>query len=380
MKSNKLFIVVNVDWFFLSHRKEIAVASRNAGWDVTVIANDTGKADRIKELGVNYINLPIDATGLNPIHELKTFLFLKKLYKNNPDAIVHHVGLKNILWGSIAARLTRVKGVVNAVSGLGSLFTDDHTLVSKTLLKILKYGHKNRNLKVIFQNHDDEGLFDRFGIIKNDQKMFIKGSGVDLDDFSLKELPDDSEPIKVIFTGRMIEEKGVLTLIEAAEMLRDKYFGKVEFLLVGGLYPNPKALKEDDLNRLCDGKYIKWLGYRNDVKDLLEKSSIVAFPSYYREGLPKSLIEANAIGRPIITTNSVGCRDTVEDGVNGYLIPIKDSKALADKLKVLIDDRDLRVRMGMEARRIAERDFSIKTVVDRHLKIYDSLADNNNQS
>lgn len=377
MKSNKLFIIVNVDWFFLSHRKEIAVAAKNAGWDVTVVAHDTGKADGIRQLGVKYVNLPIDATGLNPLHELQTFLFLRKIYKRNPDAIIHHVGLKNILWGSLAARMTKVKGVVNAVSGLGSLFTNDHSIVSKTLLKILKFGHHNRNLKVIFQNHDDERLFDSYNIIQDSQKEFIKGSGVDLDLFSFVELPDDSDKIKVIFTGRMIEEKGVLTLVEAAESLREKYADKVEFLLVGGLYPNPKALKEEDLNRLCDGKYIQWLGYRTDVRELLEKSSIVAFPSYYREGLPKSLIEANAIGRPIITTDSVGCRDTVEKEKNGFIIPVKDSKALAEKLKMLIDDRNLRVRMGKEARKIAERDFSLKNVVKRHLDIYDALANNN---
>lgn len=371
---NKLFIIVNVDWFFLSHRKEIAVAAKNAGWDVTVVAHDTGKANGIRELGVKYIDLPIDATGLNPIHELKTFLFLRNLYRRNPDAVIHHVGLKNILWGSIAARLSKVKGVVNAVSGLGSLFTNDNSIISKALLKILKYGHNNKNLKVIFQNHDDEKLFDNHGIVRDFQKEFIKGSGIDLGIFSFSELPDDSEKIKIIFTGRMIEEKGVVTLIDAANILREKFEDKVEFLLVGGLYPNPKALTADDINSMCDGKYIKWLGYRTDVKDLLEQSSIVAFPSYYREGLPKSLIEANAIGRPIITTDSVGCRDTVEDGVNGFLIPIKDSKTLAEKLEKLILDKELRIRMGKEARRIAERDFSLKNVIKRHLEIYDALS------
>lgn len=374
LRLNKLFIIVNVDWFFLSHRKEIAVAAKNAGWDVTVVAHDTGKANGIRELGVKYIDLPIDATGLNPIHELKTFLFLRNLYRRNPDAVIHHVGLKNILWGSIAARLSKVKGVVNAVSGLGSLFTNDNSIISKALLKILKYGHNNKNLKVIFQNHDDEKLFDNHGIVRDFQKEFIKGSGIDLGIFSFSELPDDSEKIKIIFTGRMIEEKGVVTLIDAANILREKFEDKVEFLLVGGLYPNPKALTADNINSMCDGKYIKWLGYRTDVKDLLEQSSIVAFPSYYREGLPKSLIEANAIGRPIITTDSVGCRDTVEDGVNGFLIPIKDSKTLAEKLEKLILDKELRIRMGKEARRIAERDFSLKNVVKRHLEIYDALS------
>lgn len=372
MSIKRLFMVVNVDWFFLSHRKDIALKAQDAGWDVTIVAHDTGKSETIRNLGLKFINLPIDSTGMNPAHELKTLLFLCKLYRKNRDAVVHHVGLKNILWGSLAARKEHVKGVVNAVSGLGSLFADEQSLLNKILIRILKFGHKHKNLKVIFQNHDDERLFDERNIITTDQKRFIKGSGVDLNDFAFVPMPTEGK-IKVIFTGRMIEEKGILILIDAAEKLRKEFEDSVEFLLVGGLYPNPKALTEEDIESRCDGKYISWLGYRNDVKELLTSSSIVAFPSYYREGLPKSLIEANAIGRPIITTNSIGCKDTVEDGVNGFLIPIKDSDALAEKLRILLKDPELRAKMGKEARKIAERDFSLSNVIEKHLKIYNEL-------
>lgn len=372
MSIKRLFIVVNVDWFFLSHRKDIALKAQEAGWDVTIVAHDTGKGETIKDLGLKFINLPIDSTGMNPAHELKTLLFLCRLYRKNRDAIFHHVGLKNILWGSLAARKEHVKGVVNAVSGLGSLFADEQSILNKILVRILKFGHKHKNLKVIFQNHDDERLFDERNIVTSDQKRFIKGSGVDLNDFAFVPMPAEGK-IKVIFTGRMIEEKGILVLIDAAEKLRKEFEDSVEFLLVGGLYPNPKALTKEDIEARCDGKYISWLGYRNDVKDLLTSSSIVAFPSYYREGLPKSLIEANAIGRPIITTNSIGCKDTVEDGVNGFLIPIKDSDALAEKLRILLKDPELRARMGKAARKIAERDFSLSNVIEKHLKIYNEL-------
>lgn len=368
----KLLMVVNVDWFFLSHRKDIAIKAQEAGWDVTIVAHDTGKGDVIRNLGLKFINLPIDSTGMNPLHELKTLKFLCGLYSKNRDAIVHHVGLKNILWGSLAARKEKVKGVVNAISGLGSLFVNEQSLLNKALIKVLKFSHKHRNLKVIFQNHDDERLFDDKHVVTPDQKRFIKGSGVDLNDFAFVPMPTEGK-IKVIFTGRMIEEKGVLILIEAAEKLRKDFEDTVEFQLVGGLYPNPKALTKEDIESRCDGKYITWLGYRTDVKDLLSAASIVAFPSYYREGLPKSLIEANAIGRPIITTDSIGCKDTVEDDVNGFLIPIKDSHALADKLRILLTDSELRIKMGKAARTIAERNFSLSDVVDKHLKIYDEL-------
>jgi len=371
----KLFIVVNEDWFFLSHRKDIALSAQRAGWDVTIVAHDSGKGDNIRGLGLKFIDLPIDSTGMNPLHELKTFKFLCNLYHDNRDTIVHHVGLKNILWGSLAARKENVRGVVNAVSGLGSLFANEQSLLNKVLIKVLKLGHHNKNLRVIFQNHDDEKLFENQNIVTPEQKRFIKGSGVDLNDYAFVPMPSEGK-IKVIFTGRMIEEKGVLVLTEAAEKLRDEFESNVEFLLVGGLYPNPKALTKDGIESRCDGQYIKWLGFRTDVKELLASSSIVAFPSYYREGLPKSLIEANAIGRPIITTNSIGCKDTVEDGVNGFLIPIKDSDSLAEKLRILITDYNLRIRMGIAAREIAERDFSLDNVVARHLEIYNELLTN----
>ena len=180
--------------------------------------------------------------------------------------------------------------------------------------------------------------------------------------------------LHVIFTARMVREKGTLVLIDAAEELRKDYEGKVDFWLCGGLSDNPNALTEEDLRSRCDDSYIKWLGFRKDVKDLLQQASIVAFPSYYREGVPKSLIEACATGRPIITTKSIGCKDTVEDGVNGFLIPIKDSHALAEKLKILIENPALRQKMGRESRRIAERDFSLDDVIKKHLEVYQSLV------
>lgn len=181
------------------------------------------------------------------------------------------------------------------------------------------------------------------------------------------------EKIHIIFTGRMVKEKGVFVLIDAAEELRENYQSKIDFWLCGGLSNNPNAITEEELTSKCDGEYIQWLGFRSDIRSLLQQSSIVAFPSYYREGVPKSLIEACAIGRPIITTNSIGCKDTVEDGFNGFLIPIKNSEALAEKLKILIDNKDLRTTMGINSRRIAERDFSLDNVIEKHLQIYNKL-------
>ncbi len=369
----RLFIVVNHDWFFLSHRKEVAVAAKNAGWDVSIVSCNTGRFDDIQALGLKTIDLPIDATGMNLKEEWKTFSFLRKLYKQeNPD-VVHHVGLKTILWGGLAAKLTKVKGVVNAVSGLGVLFSQGKTsLVAKGILELLRYSHRRKNVREIFQNHEDEALFYQYKVSKPENSVFIKGSGVDLMNFDFTPVPD-STPIRVMFTARMVREKGVVVLAEAAEKLREAYEGKVVFLLCGKLSDNPKAMKKEEVEALCDGKYIQWLGHRDDVKELLKQCHIVAFPSYYREGVPKSLIEATAIGRPIVTCNSIGCKDVVEDGVNGFLIPVKDSDALAEKLRLLIENAELRKKMGEASRWIAERDFSIETVIKKHLETYASL-------
>ena len=372
--NKKLFIVVNVDWFFLSHRKDVALRAKKAGWDVTIITADTGKLKDIDALGLNTINLPMSRSGMDIIEELKTLNWLRRLYKReNPD-VVHHVGMKTILWGTLAAKFSKVHGVVNAISGLGGFFAEDNKgLLSRVMPMVLRFSHHRRNLLCIFQNDEDKGLYVKNGIIKADQARYIKGSGVNLTEFSYVPEPEEGK-VKVILTARMIVEKGVFVLTEAAERLREKYGKTVQFQLIGGLDDHPGAITKEQLEAVCDGEYITWLGYRTDVRDLLRQSHIVAFPSYYMEGLPKSLIEATAVGRPIITCNSVGCKETVVDGVNGYLIPTRNVEVLVEKLDLLLGDKDLRVNMGKAGRTYAEEWFDIETVVDRHLSIYDELV------
>lgn len=369
-----LFIVVNVDWFFLSHRKDIALNAQKAGYNVTIVTKDTGKKKEIEALGLKVIDLPMNRSGQNLIEELRTCWFLYNLYRReNPD-IVHHVGLKTILWGTLAAKLANVHGVVNAVSGLGVFFSEENrSIISRVLPKVLRFSHHRNNIAVIFQNDEDKSLFLKHRILKESQAYKIKGSGVDLKQYSYTPEPGEGR-IKVLLTARMIVEKGIFILTDAAMKLKERYQDKVQFLLCGGLDDNPMAIKENELRVVCDGDYIQWLGYRTDVLDLLKDCHIVAFPSYYKEGLPKSLIEATAVGRPIITTNSIGCKETVVDGYNGYLIPIKDSDTLTDRLSILFENRDIRQKMGQNSRNLAEKDFSIDDVIAKHLEIYKKLA------
>lgn len=366
-------MAVNEDRFFLSHRKPVALAAKNEGYDLTIITKDTGHLKEIIDFGFNVIEMPINPTGMNPLQEIKTFGFLFNLYRSEKPDIVHHVGLKDILWGGLAAKLTGVRGVVNAVSGLGSLFNGNKiSATSKAILTIMRFSNKRSKVKVIFQNNDDISIFHSNNVVTEDQIEFTKGSGIDLNEYAYAG-ESDADKINIIFTARMVREKGVCDLIEAAESLKKEYKNKVRFLLCGRLTPNKTSITEEYMQEHCDGEYICWLGERNDVKQLLEASHIMAFPSYYREGVPKSLIEASAIGRPIITCNSTGCRDVVDNNVNGFLIEPKNISQLTEALKKLIDDKELRIRMGKAAREKAEKEFSIDKVVDTHLKIYNEL-------
>lgn len=369
----KLFMVVNVDWFFLSHRKEIALAAQKAGWEVAIVTADTGRLKEIEALGLRTVDLPMSRSGMNILQELRTLHFLWKLYRKERPDVVHHVGMKTILWGTLAARFARVRGVVNAISGLGGFFAEENKgLLARLMPKVLRFAHHRKNLLCIFQNDDDKGLYIKHGIISAGQARFIKGSGVNLNDFRYTPEPEEGK-LKVVLTARMIVEKGIFVLTEAAEKLRPKYGEAVEFQLIGGLDDHPGAITEEQLQEVCDGQYIRWLGYRTDVKALLMQCHIVAFPSYYMEGLPKSLIEADAIGRPVITCNSVGCKEAVIDGYNGFLIPTRDVDALAEKLDRLLSDKMLRRQMGRNSREYAEKYFSIDSVVEKHLAIYKEL-------
>lgn len=368
---NKLFIVTNQDWFFLSHRLPIGIAAKEAGYDVTIVSEDTGVSNKIRESGLKTVNLPINKAGTNMKDEIKTFFFLYTLFRREEPDIVHLVGLKTMLWGSLACRLAGVKAMVSAVCGLGVLFDEVHaqSIMSRSILRIFRLTHRGKNTRIIFQNNDDKALFKRAKIIREDQCAFTNGSGINLNDYDYTPEPSD-ERIKIIFTARMVEDKGTLVLIDAANKLKEQYGDRIQFLLCGGLDTNPKGITRELLEAKCDGDYIQWLGHRTDVLDLLKQSHIMAFPSWYREGLPKSLIEAQAIGRPVVTTDSVGCRDTVIDGYNGFMIPIKDSEALANSLRILIDTPDLRQQMGKNARQFAVEKFDIKDVVKTHLNVY----------
>ena len=346
------------------------------GWNVYVVTKDTGKRKEVEKLGAHYIELPINPTGKNLKDELRLFNFLRNLLKRHPHAIIHLVGLKNILWGGLANRFAKSKGTLFAVSGLGSMFGENNNkLLNKVLQSFLRFGMNHKNSAVIFQNKEDMDLFVSNNICNKSKIFFIKGSGVDLNLYKTN-LTKNNERLQIVFTARMLREKGVEELIKAAELLRAQYQGKIQFILCGDISSNPNALTEKELTELTDGDYIIWLGHCDNIPEILAQSDIMCFPSYYREGVPKSLLEASAAGLPIVTTDSIGCKDTVDHGKNGLLVPVHSPEAIAKSLDLLINNPELRKKMSQLSRKKAEQEYDVEIVAEKHLEIYVGLLNN----
>ena len=372
--SKRLLFVVNVDWFFISHRLIIAEKAMLNGFDVFVACQNTGRSDEIIEKGINFINLTISRSGTNPLLELSALISIYKIYNNLKPDIVHHVTLKPIIYGSLISKLTNIKTVVNAVSGLGYTFTKNRGgLVQKLIVQLLRFVFNRKHLTVIFQNDDDQNLFKELNIIsKNNKIVKIKGSGVDLNKF--KQLPYPSfDIIKIILPIRMVWDKGVKELRKASEILKEKYKGKIQFILIGLADVDNKAgVPASYLNEWQDGSYVKWIGYQKDMVEVYKDSHIVVLPSY-REGMPKTLIEACAVGRAIITTDAIGCKECVDEGINGFKVPVYSTKELAQAIEKLILNKELLIQMGNRSRHKAENEFNVDNVINTHLKIYNNI-------
>jgi len=369
----KLFLVVNVDWFFLSHRLPIALEAKKRGYDVTIIAIDTGCGETIKSYGLHFIPLPTDRKGLNPFRETRIIRLLYQLYKKHRPNVVHHVALKPVIYGSLAARYFPNIRFINAISGMGYIFSnaEKETLLRKIVRRVFRVAFKNKRLKFIFQNEDDQSLILSLGVVHPSQCYIIRGSGVDLNQFSYS--PEKaSTPLQVVYTGRLLRDKGLCELAEAAAILKEKFNGEINVRLVGDIDPENRAsLTAEEVLAWQDQGLLKWEGFTHDVHKILADSNLVVLPSY-REGLPKSLIEACAVGRAIVTTDVPGCRDVVSHGENGLLVPAKDSKSLAGAIESLLLNPELRQAMGKKGREIAEQNFSIENVIEQTFNIYES--------
>lgn len=363
----KVSFFVNDAAFFISHRLALAEALKKKNFSVEIISNKHSFS-----MLDNYeiATIPLERSNISILNNLvslfKTFIY----FKNTRSELIHNITLKPILFGTLASFFFPKIKVVNAISGLGYLFTSNRNSLSKQLLFfLLRIIFLRKNTHYIFQNEKDINLFKRIGL--KSKYTLIKGSGVDAKKFSYR--PSiENDTINILCTSRMLKDKGIIELIEACKLLakKEKSF---QLTLLGKIdLENPAHLTEEELINAIDIPQIKWLGHSDEINDALIKCHIYCLPSY-REGLPKSIVEAMAIGRPIVTTTAPGCDDCVMEGVNGFKVPIKDAFALAEKLEVLIDDPARRLKMGKASRRIFEKEFTLDKVVKQHMEIYNHM-------
>ncbi|MBB1603852.1 glycosyltransferase family 4 protein [Variovorax sp. UMC13] len=372
--SKILLFVVNVDWFFASHRMPIALAAKKSGYEVHIATALTDRAEEFRENGLIVHELILKRNGaaiINAIRSLYEMVFLFRAIR--PD-VIHLVTIKPVLLGGVAARLVNVPGVVAAISGLGYVFTARGlgAQIRRWLIaQIYRFVLSNRRLRVIFQNENDKEILCEFSGLNSDRALLIRGSGVDLVRYRSMPLPTGI-PV-IMMAARLLFDKGVSEFVEAARIVHSKGV-LARFVLVGSVdEANPTSLDSDDLEKIARDGIVELWGHRPDMASVLIEASVVVLPSY-REGLPKVLIEAAACGRPVITTDVPGCRDAILSGITGLLVPVRDAAALASALEILINAPDVREKMGIAGRKLAEEVFDLTGVVDAHLDLYEKMV------
>jgi glycosyltransferase involved in cell wall biosynthesis len=371
-----LLLVVTEDWYFLSHRRELARAALTSGLRVTVATGPGERAHEIAALGVEHRTLPLARAGLEPLRELVAVNELRRLMVELRPSLVHLVAAKPIVYGNVAARLAGGPPVLNAVAGLGYLYLGEglkrralRAAYEQTFRRCVR---NQPSARVLVQNADDAELLVRRRLARSDQLTCVVGAGVELERFPLTPEPPGG-PRVVLCHTRMLWDKGIAELVAAAEHLRARGVRDVVVRLVGAPDPaNPRAIPERELSRWVRAGLVEWLGRREDIPAQLARCHIACLPSY-REGAPLSLLEAAASGRPIVTTDVPGCREVVKHGDNGLLVPARDSLNLAAALERLLADRDERVRMGQRGRERAEREFATDVVNARVIALYETM-------
>jgi glycosyltransferase involved in cell wall biosynthesis len=367
-----LIFLLTEDWFFASHFLQRGLAAKAAGWRVVLVAHESAATVAIRAAGIEVVPVPFIRRRLNPFAELAFMLHLARVYRRLKPDLVHHIALKPIVIGGVAARLAGVRAIINAPVGLGFVFSSDR-LLAKILKPLVSLGLRltltPRGAKVIFENPDDLAALTAAGMVRPEAAFLIRGAGVDITAFA--PAPEPPPPVRVILIARMIREKGVADFAAAARLLK----GLAEFVLVGAPDPgNPNTVTEAELRGWEAEGILTWLGPRRDIADLLRGAHIACQPSTYREGLPKSALEAMAAGKPLVATNIPGCREAVVDGVTGFLVPPRDPQALAAALRRLIEDPSLRQKMAVAARARAVEQFSDAIICQQTLLVYEAAV------
>jgi glycosyltransferase involved in cell wall biosynthesis len=363
----KILLMANTDWYLYNFRLDLAEALRVRGDEVTLASPNGEYVPNLQALGFRWVEITLSRRGMNPFEELAATVRFWALYRREKPDIVNHYTIKCVLYGSLAARLAGVPRIVNSIEGLGIVFSGRNRLLQIFIEWMYRLFLMNTN--VIFLNPDDFELFQHKRLVDPEAAQLIPGSGVDVARFIPAPEPDSGMPV-VVFPARLLWEKGVGDFVEAARLLQERGVA-ARFVLVGEPDPhNPSSVSQVDIGNWVGEGVVEAWGWRQDMPGVYVESHLVCLPSYYREGVPRSLLEAAASGRAIVTTDAPGCREVVRHGVNGLLIPPRDPVALADALQTLLENPQLRREMGRCGREIVEQEFSSEIVIEKTLKVY----------
>ncbi len=368
-----LLIVANVDWIFILHRMAIALEAIQKGYNVVVLAKDSGRAKEISSKGIGFVNLEITRSGTRPLQELQAVYSMFKIYRKVAPDLVYQVTMKPVIYGTLISKLLQIP-TVNGISGLGYNFTGQRRgFVQNTMVRLMRFGFDKKKNHLVFENKDDFRELQALNVFsKTTASTIVKGVGVNLNLFSLPPTKV-SEKTVVLLPTRMLWDKGVREFIEAAILLREKHEGNVFFKLCGMEDTgNLQAVPASYLHQNRIEGFLEWFGFQEDMVTEYRQADIVVLPSY-REGMPTSLIEACAASLPIVTTDVIGCKECVEEGKNGYKVPVKSVKELAAAMEKLILSKEDRIQMGRYSRKKAEREFDQKEVVAKHMEIFQQL-------
>ncbi|HKU79134.1 MAG TPA: glycosyltransferase family 4 protein [Rhodanobacteraceae bacterium] len=373
---SKIILFANTDWYLYNFRRSLALAVRAAGHEVLLISPPGEYGARFRDLGLRWEPLPaMDRRSLNPLREMRALAELVALFRREQPALVHNFTIKCAVYGSIAAMLTGVPARINAVAGLGYVFASNDRrarLLRPVVRALMRFALRGRRARLILQNHDDARMFLDHGLIEDARVRVIAGSGVDCNRF-VPRSRSRGDPPRVLLAARLLWEKGVKEYVQASRTLRAQG-RRIRFLLAGASDPgNPAAVPEAAVRGWVDEGVVEWIGHVDDMPALFASSDIFVLPSYYREGLPKSLIEAAACATPLITTDMPGCRDVVTDGVDGLIVPPRDADALATAIARLLDAPELARKLGWAARAKALAAFDERIVIRRTLETYDEV-------
>jgi glycosyltransferase involved in cell wall biosynthesis len=373
---SKVILFANTDWYLYNFRLSLARELRDLGHEVVLLSPPGEYGPKLRELGFRWEPLPMVRRSLNPLRELTLVMWLANFLRRERPDLVHGFTIKCAVYGSASARLAGVAARVSAVAGMGYVFSSRDLkarLLRPVVRQVMRLVLGGKSSMVILQNPDDLALFRKANIVDESAIRVIKGSGVNVSRFSARPEPtelEDAQPLRVVLAGRLLWDKGIAEYVEAARILKGE--GRtVRCILAGTPDPgNPAAVDEALIHGWIKEGLVEWLGHVSDMPKLFAQTDVAVLPSY-REGLPKSMIEAAACALPLIITDAPGCREVVSiNGEEGLVVPVRDGRALADAIRLLDDDRALGRRLGLAARQKALREFDERIVIERTLAVY----------